>query len=358
MFLHKNLGIFAQLPILYYKTVIETFIYDDSYMVLDINADTVRSGALTNKIFIDTSYTLDYVGTDTSLTQGTFSPYSRLNPQAVDYDDQIHGGSVYLNGSSYLSGRTDVDIGTDPFTIECWVYPTSSYSTNKGAVIVSDRGATETWRLSLGNNTNSNNKVSFWDGNSWYEGTTLTLSTWNHIAIVRTENNNLTMYINGNSITPRTVTTSYKSLSVSVGVRYNDITERFMGYISNLRITKQSIYTSNFTPPIRRVTETSNGGAIINGTEIPSVTGNTLLLLDFTNAGIIDTSIYNRNLAVSEHITTNKIITKSGYGGLYFPNTGAQRLTVPTDPNLSLGTSDFTIEFGVIEQLTQDLHKY
>jgi len=358
MFLHKNLGIFSQLPLLFYTqtTIIESVVYDDSYTVLNINADTLISGALTNDVFIDSSYTLSNVGTVTSLTQGTFSPYSRLNPQAVDYDYEIHGGSAFLNGSSYLSATTESDLGTDPFTIECWVYPTGYYSTNKGAVIISHRAPTaqtETWRLSLGNNTNPDNKVSFWDGSSWYQGSTLPLSTWNHIAIVRTSSggiNNLTMYINGIGVTPTTVATNYQSLSVSIGVRYGDLNEKFMGYISNLRIIKQAIYTSNFTPPIRRVTETSNGGAIINGTEIPSVTGNTLLLLDFTNAGIIDTSIYNRHIIAYGNINTTGGFSKFGSGSLSFRRGTTDYLNIPTDPNLTLDTSDFTIEFWIYRE--------
>ncbi len=96
---------------------------------------------------------------------------------------------------------------------------------------------------------------------------------WAHFAIVRehTSSNttgeyNVKVYLNGTKIGSTYQTTnpwggSVPGKTFSQGSSYNS---RFQGYVSNLRITKQALYTSNFTPSTSPLTTTSQGATASN----------------------------------------------------------------------------------------------
>jgi hypothetical protein len=103
------------------------------------------------------------------------------------------------------------------------------------------------------------------------------------------------------------------------------------GYISNVRyVNGTAVYgASNFTPPTAPLTAITN----------------TSLLLNFTNAGVIDNAMLNALETVGNaQISTAQ--SKFGGSSMLFDETG-DYLTVPVSTNMSLGTGDFTIECWV-----------
>jgi hypothetical protein len=115
--------------------------------------------------------------------------------------------------------------------------------------------------------------------------------------------------------------------SVWVGTLQNPTAESFVGYMCDMRVVKSSVYTSAFTPPTAPVTAVAN----------------TQLLLNYTNAGIIDNTMIN-NLETVGNAQISTAQSKFGGSSMYFDGTG-DYLTTPFSPLTQFGTGDFTIEF-------------
>jgi hypothetical protein len=77
----------------------------------------------------------------------------------------------------------------------------------------------------------------------------------------------------------------------------------------------------------------------------PTAITNTSLLLNFTNAGIIDGTMDNVLETVGNAQVSTSVV-KYGSGSMFFDGTG-DYLTVPSSVNLTFGTGDFTVEFWV-----------
>jgi hypothetical protein len=155
------------------------------------------------------------------------------------------GNSVYLDGSGDYINLNFEAHGTEDFTYECWLYPTSlgSYGSawssggevSGTGVIVS---ADQWW---IGNGSAVNQFVS---------GNKFTLNTWQHVAVVR-NGTTVTGYVDGTSVGSATISLSLTSTQVRLGSRYYDNSSYLMtGYIEDFRLTQGlARYTSNFTAP-------------------------------------------------------------------------------------------------------------
>ena len=284
--------------------------------------------------FVDNSrnnFTLS-VGAGTPQTQ----PFSPIAP-AVDYTPSLHGGSAYFDGSSRVNAlASSAFLFGGDLTIEAWIYITITIPGAGMAIYGTAAGGGE------------DQLVITTSRQIYYAGLTTTptpinLNRWHHVAAVR-NSTNLKMYVDGIEVGSTTNSGNIGSSSVgpSIGNRAGDNTAPFTGYISNLRIVKgQAVYTSNFTPPSRPVTATSNGGASVGSTAVPNLSVTPSLLLNFDNGGIIDRSYKNDVLVIGD-AKTQTLSSKFGTGSLYFDGTG-DYLTIPIKPQYTL-TGDFTIE--------------
>jgi len=142
--------------------------------------------------------------------------------------------------------NVNITLNQAVFTIEGWIY-LSAVGSARG--IVGKGTGTTGWLLSI----NSSNQVVFTDTTTAITSTgTLSVSTWYHIAVVRstTGTNQTKIYINGtNDGTGTSATNFSQTNSLYVGA---DRTggSAFNGYIEDLRITKGvARYTANFTAP-------------------------------------------------------------------------------------------------------------
>ena len=285
--------------------------------------------------FIDNSSSALTITTSGTPTVQRFSPFS---PGAT-YSTSTIGGSGYFDGSDYLTAAADTafDFGTGDFTIECWVYPINNgqnYPTFLASVTGWSAGASG----HRYNNVGYANK--FWFGLNGSAGVsggdpfmastnTFTSQSWYHYSITRS-GNTFRMFVNGVLENTQTYSGSYNA--GLGGLRSGWSTwdggqGYFTGYLSNLRMVKgTAVYTSAFTPPTAPVTA-------ISGTS---------LLLNYTNAGIIDNTMIN-NLETVGNAQISTAQTKFGSGSMYFDGTG-DYLTLLTSPNLQFGTGDFTVE--------------
>jgi len=261
---------------------------------------------------------------DTSVQ--TFSPFA----PTAEYSAAAVGGSGYFDGSGdYLSGPQNAAFafGTGSFTVEFFVYTTST-----AAQMVFDTLQPNT----PGGGSNrfyvyikSDQKIVTGPNTQELTSTgTIQLGVWTHVAVVR-NGTTRTIYINGvasgSDTSNNNLTENYCTIGLDAATNG---TISINGYLSNLRVVKgTAAYTANFTPPTSPLTATAG----------------TSLLLNFTNAGITDSTSKN----ILETLGNSQISTvQSRFGGssMLFDGTG-DYLYVPSSINCGYGTGAFTIEF-------------
>ena len=197
---------------------------------------------------------------------------------SVDFGDQSTTKLLSVADNSAMD-----NVGSGDFTLECfwkntdlggWQCMAGKYGTS------CDCGV---WI-----HTNGTGNIAGGDqGNNWVNSSTVSISnnTWYHIALVRngTGSNNVTLYHNGTNVG----SVSSDSRSVSNGEdfevgRLQSYNRNWKGKISNLRYSKEAIYTSNFTPPDCTLTSTSQG-----------VTASNVILLCCTSTSSTTATVVN-----------------------------------------------------------------
>jgi len=171
------------------------------------------------------------------------------NAQVSTTEYKWSPSSMYFDGTGdwlLLPSNVNITLNEAVFTIEGWIY-LNAVGSARG--IVGKGTGTTGWLLSI----NSSNQVVFTDTTTAITSTgTLSVSTWYHIAVVRstTGTNQTKIYINGtNDGTGTSATNFSQTNSLYVGAD-RTAGSAFNGYIEDLRITKGvARYTANFTAP-------------------------------------------------------------------------------------------------------------
>lgn len=135
------------------------------------------------------------------------------------------------------------------YTIEAWVYPTSTTHGGYPSICGMMSGGSNYWSFGLINN----NYVSFY----YYTGfgrfvtslTTVPINQWSHIAMVYESSTPLIrIFINGvQSVSSAPLgTPAYGNLQLGMGFWSS---HQYTGYIDDFRITQEAVYTDTFLPP-------------------------------------------------------------------------------------------------------------
>jgi hypothetical protein len=305
------------------RTVVGTAVYTSNFTPPTTPLTAISGTSLltcADNRFVDDSTNNFAITRNGEVSVQRFSPF---NPTAA-YSAATTGGSAYFDGNGdSLTANYTGDPTTD-FTIEFWWYPITfapSYQEifTKGIGIqVFAAGGAMTAAFSV-------------NGAPYYLNAgfgNATLNSWNHIAVVK-NSTTYTGYVNGVGTVIGTSNSvpGTQSNPVSIGYYAPGPGYNTTGYISDARyVVNSAVYTSNFTPPTAPLTAIAN----------------TQLLLNFTNAGVIDSTMQNNIETVGDaKIST----TQSKFGGssLAFDGTG-DYLNIPNSPNLSLSTGNYTIE--------------
>ena len=278
-----------------------------------------------------------------ALTQtGTTYPVAYPTPFApkVDtttlnsaYSTSLIGGSAYFDGTGdYLSGTGNTTNSNVAFTVEAWIYLTSSTANRAIFSNSSTSGGTSGILFWInGSSFLTLSRGNGGAGSSVIGTTALTLNTWIHVAACRTAAGAITVFLNGVANGTGTDAAATDQTSFVVGAAYtNSAVNLMQGYISGLRVLSgTALYTSNFAPPTAPLTAITN----------------TTLLTNFTNAGIYD----NTAKVVLETVGDAQVsTTQSKYGGssMKFDGTG-DWLYGSSTPNVGLGSGNFTFETWV-----------
>jgi hypothetical protein len=277
--------------------------------------------------FIDNSSNAFTITRNGDVSVQRFSPFA---PTAA-YSTATIGGSGYFDGSGdYLTATANTLSGE--FTVEGWVYRNTNSTT--AAVLeffgIGDSNTTTGFQVYVGNSGTSlyvysNNAVQINGGD------VVQKFGWTHVAVVRNSSNVVTLYVNGTAVGSTWTTSATFSADRYVGAGYYNggIDGVWTGYISGYRVTTTAVYTGTFTPP----------------TSPPTAITNTQLLLNFTNAGIIDNAMMN-DLETVGNAQISTSVKKYGTGSIAFDGTG-DYLTIPFSQNFVFGAGNWTVELWV-----------
>jgi len=238
-----------------------------------------------------------------------------------------YGGSAFFNAAGdYLTvPSSSAFTYTGNFTIEMWIYPTNLSVLN---LLWRQNNGVYLWISPTG-------QIGWYHGNSpWgFSAVSVTVNKWNHIAVVRNAGT-ITTYVNG--VGSGSV---FNAATVSVGINpligtWDGINYQFFGYLTNLRVAKQALYTSDFAPSGIPLTVSSQG----------STTTQLLLSTKTPSTLVVDSSA--NNFALSNVSVTYADFTPFSQPYVTPPVVVLQSATVtPTTVTPSEGT---TITFNVV----------
>jgi len=263
------------------------------------------------------------VYSSTSVKQVGSGPYDYETYSASD-----HGGSAQFDGTGdYLATAADssLTVGTGQFTLECWFQVNTDAQYTLLALI---NGGTNVMNIFY---YHTNDSIGIYDS-GWVTGNTgsgtnhdiIDLNIWYHLALVR-DTTNMKLYVNGVERHSAANSTNYNNDRIWIG--QNQYGNNLAGNISDVRLVKgTAVYTSNFTPPTAPLTAITNTSLLLNG----------------TNAGIIDKAQSIKDLALTGNTKSSTTQTKYLTSSMYFDGSG-DAIKLPAN-YLDLGASDFTLE--------------
>jgi hypothetical protein len=277
-----------------------------------------------NNTFLDSSTNNYPITRGGNATQGTFSPYGS------NWSNYFDGSGDTLS----LASQTALNFGTGDFTLEAWVYATTTLgdatciltSVSTGGLMFGTNGAAGSgvWAIGL-------------RGISWgySSSTTPVLNQWQHVAVCRS-GTSVRIFINGvQSGTTGTNTTAY---NLGLGGTVIGYQVNYMnGYFSNVRATNTALYTTTFTPPTVPLTA-------VSGTQLLTCQSNRFIDSSSNNFTITnngDTSVQR----FSPFSPTTAYSTSVIGGSAYFDGTSANIIT--TNTITTIGTQDFCLEAWV-----------
>ena len=299
-----------------------------------------------------TGFTVNRFG---NVHMGSYTPFSRQRDlENKSWGYEFDGGGLdfpvaVLNAHVGLNGRRN----TWEFWLKPKIFSTAGRDSGGGQGAISGIiGAYEAvaangrWVLGLSRSGNVKFVYTTGTGSENEFGTTLTVNihVWNHVVVyVDGTTSTAAIYINGVGQTFTGLALSTQG-TTNTGVIYGISKTLFGGYmnaqigaLSNFRwVTTDPVYTTNFTPPTQPLTRIPNTVLLTFQDDIP---------LD--NSG----SNHGLNIYPTVNLTTSSPfpVFRPAYdrileGGSAYFDGSADYLTIPDDPALEIGASEFCVE--------------
>ena len=267
----------------------------------------------------------------------SIQPFSPFAPSAA-YSASVNGGSGYWDGTDTLTVSSTGLTFTGDFTVEAWIYSSFTGGTGLSGFTIIDTRAGYTlsnWALGVFDSVGT----LYWVSTGILPASSITCNpnAWNHVLVSRS-GTTLRIFVNGQQGYSGTVsgTITPGSATAYIGTGTGGTNYAAPGYISGLSVIDgTATQTSNFTPP----------------TAPPNPTGTELCLL-MQNAGVIDSTAKN-NIETVGNAQVDTSVVKYGTGSLKFDGSG-DVLYIPYSNTFSFGTGDFTVEFWINKNNSND----
>ena len=315
-----------------------------------------------NNVFDDGSTSNHTITAAGGVTQGSFSPFSR--------PDGEWGAYFAGNDSTYMTlPANSLNLGTNNFTLEGWVYTTSTAQQAMVGNLTAQHGYGS--YLIILNDSYTTKKVRFYckyNGGTTLDITeesgTLSVNSWNYIAVTR-DGANLRIFINGTQAGSTNTTLGSYTIDPPQGSgntslyyvgrttdadSYSGSRMPFIGYLSNLRVVVgTAVYTSNFTPPTAPLT---------------AISGTVLLALQSNRFVDNSASAHAITLVGSPKVTPFSPLATEVYdpavngGSLYNGvNVDGNYLSAADSADWDFGSGSFTVEAWVYATSIGDFNK-
>lgn len=286
-----------------------------------------------NNTFVDSSASNHSITRYNDATQGSFSPFS---PKG--WSGYFDGNGDYLRCDTALDDFTNT---SDNFTIEAWFNSEVSPSTFKAIFGVNYNQGQENNLVVGVRNVSGTPKISFHKHLTTGSTTTdenygsFTLNTWNHIAATY-DGSSIKLYLNGTQIhsVSGAFTRTLSTCSFCIGGELDSASaipgNYFDGYISNVRVVKDVLYTTTFIPPTGPLTAVTN-----------------TKFLSLQDNRFIDNSASNHSITVNGGAAIKPTSPFSGdelsssAGSVYFDGSGDYLAADPTGALFDFPTGGF-----------------
>ena len=304
------------------RTVVGSALYTASFTPSTTPLTVISGTSLltcADNRFIDDSTNNYAITVNGGASVQRFSPFA---PPAA-YNPATIGGSGYFDGSGdYLTvpSNSAFDLGTGDFTVEAWVYRTTS-TTGYETLLGFDVAGGMLFQI-YQNQLDYGIRAT----SSTQSGVTVPSNCWVHLAISR-QSGTVRQFQNGVLVNSFSNSQNFTNSTQAIVSGFSTSAGQVTGYIANLRLVKgTAVYTATFTLPTAPLTAVSG----------------TSLLNNFTNGAIFDNAMMN-DLETVGNAQISTSVVKFGTGSMFF-NGNTDYLAAPPSPNTILGTGNFTIE--------------
>ena len=289
-----------------------------------------------NNAFDDGSSSNHTITANGNVTQGSFGPFARPDGEwGVNFD----GSNDRLR-----TNASNLDITTEAFTAEAWIFPVSSMDQYDIIVCMfaasHGSNANQTWSIRAGSG-NEIEIVTISSGTQTVQSAgTANIGAWNHVAISR---NGTTMYaaLNG-AVTSKSCASSlngHEYFYIGAADANGSGAYFFNGVISNVRYEiGNARYTSNYTVPTSKLTATTN-------TKILTCQSNRFV----DNSTSNNTFLISSTPAVTSFgpFLTSSVYDPAVNGASAYSPADADKLTAASSADFAFGTGDFCVEAWV-----------
>jgi hypothetical protein len=246
-----------------------------------------------------------------------FSPYDYSTYSAAG-----NGGSMYFDGTGDYLTASPTAPGTGDFCYECWINVPQASDDAVFETRDSNNNASGFTLTVLDSST-----IRIYSNSAKVTASGLSyLNQWTHLCVEKV-GSTTTLYVNGTSFGTTTDFSNMSDTNFRIGESQHY--GAFSGHITDFRYVRGGyVYNGNFTPPTSPLTA-------ISGTE---------LLINGTNAGIIDKSQTAKTLTLNGDVKSSTTQTKYLSSSIIFDGNG-DYIDIPLQDQFEFGTGDFTVEF-------------
>ena len=306
--------------------------------------DTTIRDASTNNFTITNNNTA---------TVSSVAPFTAVLASSMKFKKTITtriGRSVLFDGTNqYLSlpNTGALNLGSNNFTIEAWVYPTS-VSGNKNIFYINGNASSYSAICLYIQNSKFAFLANQTGGYPWTlqigeVGPTISSNTWYHVATTRS-GNSFYVFVNGTLVSGAPYSLSgalFNGTINSIGYQAA-IASYFTGYISNARIINgTALYTASFTAPTSPLTAIANTSLLTcNAPTIVDSSSNNFAITNNNAATVSTTNPFGADTVSG----TFKVIKPRG---VYMVATGGDLVTTSGSYKVhtftTVGTSSFVV---------------